>query len=333
MAGPARYPSDAEELRASPLLNSWWYYRVELLPGAVAEGQFPTSVPMLPRLMMRRCDIKGMSCLDVGTMEGLTPALMARSGASRVLAVDGADHCLEKLAAVQHYYGVSFEYRTVGLMYSLSEKLDGEGFDLINCSGLLYHVFSPLMVLAGIRGALKRNGLMIVATNVIVDRAFTAEFNAAGALQEEMNTFWYLSTGLLDYLLRYLRLAPIDCIYQPHDAMDTPWRMRTGKDSGYAAVLCRAIDHELPAEGDQWMVDSARASWEYEWIPDWERAKSQPVSTIRSRKRTAKPRLLQLLGRRDPSMIDVTTAVHDRAPLLRADSPSDSYTLRLADSS
>jgi hypothetical protein len=137
----------------------------------------------------------------------------------------------------------------------------------------------------------------------------------------------------LDYLLRYLRLAPIDCIYQPHDAMDTPWRMRTGKDSGYAAVLCRAIDHELPAEGDQWMVDSARASWEYEWIPDWERAKSQPVSTIRSRKRTAKPRLLQLLGRRDPSMIDVTTAVHDRAPLLRADSPSDSYTLRLADSS
>ena len=332
MAEPAAFPADAEELRASSLLNSWWYYQVQLLPGAVAEGQFPASIPMLPRLMMRRCSLKGASCLDVGTMEGLTPVLMVRGGAKRVLAVDGIDHCVEKLAAVQHYYRAPFEYRTVGPMYSLSEKLDGEGFDLINCSGLLYHVFSPLMVLAGIRCALKRNRLMIVATNVIVDRGFVAEFNAAGALQEEINTFWYLSTGLLDYLLRYLRLAPIDCLYQPHDAMDAPWRMKTGKDSGYAAVLCRAIDHELPAEGDQWMAQSAGESWEYEWIPDWEHAAAQPVSRIGARTPGAGPAWLQRLSRKTPPAIDITSAVEDQPPVLRAEEQSDSYTLSLADS-
>lgn len=337
MAEDAAFPADPEELRASPLLNSWWYYRVELLPGVVAEGQYPPSVPMLPRLLLRGCGLKGMSCLDIGTMEGLTPVLMVRGGASRVLAVDAVDHCLEKLSAVQHYYRAPFEYRTIGQMYSLSEKLGGEGFDLINCSGLLYHVFSPLMVLAGIRGALKRGGLMIVGTNVILDRAPRAEFNAAGALQEEVNTFWYLSTGLLDYLLRYLRLAPIECLYQPHEAMDTPWKMSTGKASGYAAVLCRAVDRELPTVDDRWMAESAQGSWEYEWNPDWDLATSQPVSRIKARSSKTSPRAelgitgFQRLARKAPRVIDLTSTAERSGRVLKAAARSDTYTLSLRD--
>jgi SAM-dependent methyltransferase len=325
---PLPFPSNAEELRAGPLLNSWWYYQVELLPGVVAQGAFPQSHPMLPRLLMRRCDLRGMACLDIGTMEGLTPVLMSRGGASRVLAIDGADHCLEKLAAVKHYYGASFEYRTVGHMYSLSDKLEGEGFDLINCSGLLYHVFSPLMVLAGLRGAVKRRGLMIVATALIVDRGFSAEFNAAGRFQKEPNTFWYLSTGLLDYLLRYLRLAPIDVIYQPHDVMTVPWRLTTGKPSGHAAILCQAVDQELPGSDDEWMSDSARSSWEYEWNLDWSRADAQPVSRIKPK--PAGSRWRELIRRR-PRVIDLTTAIEERPPVTEAAVPSNSYTLSLAD--
>src|SRR5438552_17516831 len=101
-------------------------------------------------------------------------------------------------------------------MYDLASKLRKSrraSFDVINLSGVLNHVFSPLMVLAGVRPLLKRNGLMIVSTNVVVDNGFTMQFNNAGRLQEEANTFWYLSVGALDYLLRYLKLAPIDCLY------------------------------------------------------------------------------------------------------------------------
>jgi SAM-dependent methyltransferase len=332
-------PANADEQRANLLLKQRWYYSVELLPGAVAEGAYSASVPMLPRLLMRRCNLAGMDCLDLGTMEGLMPVLMARSGARRVVALDGADHCLDKLEAVKHYYDVSFEYRTVGPMYSLSERLDEQGFDLINCSGLLYHVLSPLMVVAGLRGALKRGGLMIVSTNVFVDRGFSAEFNAAGRLQEEPNTFWYLSTGLLDYMLRYLRLAPIDCLYTPHEALDTPWRMKTEMQSGYAAVLCRAVDRELPASGDIWMTESARGSWEYRWIPDWDRADSQALSRISATRSEASPRQdlgfswRQRLSRATPRVIDLTSAIEKCAPVLRAETSPDSHLLSLTDES
>ncbi len=331
------YPATPEALRESSLLNQWWYYGFELLPGVFAQGHFPQSMPMLPRLMLRNCRLRGMECLDTGTMEGLMPVLMRRGGAERVLAIDGVDHCVEKLAAVQHYYGVSFDYRTVGPMYSLSEKLDGQGFDLINCSGLLYHVFSPLMVLAGLRGSLKRNGLMIVSTNVIVDREAFADFNTKGRLQEEPNTFWYLSTGLLDYALRYLKLAPISCIYQPHEAMDTDWRMRTEKHSGYISVLCRAVDFALPTTDDEWMADSVARSWEYEWIPDWERAQAQPVSRIPTSRLSSRPRddlgfgRRQRLLRRMPKAIDITSTVEHESAVTEARA-SDGHSLRLADS-
>ena len=71
-----RYPESPEELRASPLMAARWYYSVELLPGVVATGQYPHDVPHLPRLALRRCDVAGASCLDVGTMEGLVPTLL-----------------------------------------------------------------------------------------------------------------------------------------------------------------------------------------------------------------------------------------------------------------
>src|SRR5260221_13633740 len=137
------FPATAEALRADPLFNEWWYYGVELLPGVAIPGQHPTSIPMLPRLLMRRCDLRGMACLDIGTMEGLTPTLMARGGASRVLAIDGLDYCKQKLAAVRHYYGVPFEYRTGGPMHSLPESLPDEGCHFLNCAALPSHVSSP----------------------------------------------------------------------------------------------------------------------------------------------------------------------------------------------
>jgi 2-polyprenyl-3-methyl-5-hydroxy-6-metoxy-1,4-benzoquinol methylase len=91
-----------------------------------------------------------------------------------VVATDATDHCQAKMAALRHYYGTEFSFQKVGLMYDLAHKLrkaGNAGFDVINLSGLLYHVFSPLMVLAGVRPLLKKQGLMIVSTNVVKTRA------------------------------------------------------------------------------------------------------------------------------------------------------------------
>ena len=212
-----KYPKTAESLRASGIYNQWWYYSVEFA-GVITKGQYEDNFPFLPRTILRNCQINDMECLDLGSMEGLIPILMARNGARRVLATDAVEHCRDKMAAVQNYYGLAFEYQNVGLMYDLAKKIDGS-FDLINCSGLLYHVFSPLMVLAGLRPLIKRNGLMIFSTNVIESADYLMEFNNGGRLQDEGNTFWYISVPLLDYILRYFRLTPLDCVYLPHSSI------------------------------------------------------------------------------------------------------------------
>ncbi|HLN44392.1 MAG TPA: DUF1698 domain-containing protein [Candidatus Sulfotelmatobacter sp.] len=331
------FPENPEKLRVSELFNQFWYYSIELLPGIVTKGFYPANLPFLPRILLRKCDLQDMSCLDLGTMEGLIPILMCRGGASSVLAVDAVSHCVEKITAVKHYYHNNFDYRNVGLMYNLFKKLKGRSFDLINCSGLLYHVFSPITILSGVRPLLKRNGLMIVSTNVIFEDSFSMDFNNAGRMQEEANTFWYVSVQLLDYILRYLKLAPIHCIYLSDSSIEnifcgtnesamTRVRYSFDKPSGYISVLCRAVDNVLPTEDDQWMVKSARESWEYSGLSNWKMAERQPISKIKYKNSINKQYF-----RRDIECVDLWAAVKQGKSFVSAKQESDSHSLRLSD--
>jgi 2-polyprenyl-3-methyl-5-hydroxy-6-metoxy-1,4-benzoquinol methylase len=321
---PRLYPRTEDELRRHDIYTRWWYYSIELLPGVVTKGQYETNFPMLPRMMLRNCEVEGHECLDVGSMEGLIPVLMARRGARRVLATDAISHCVEKLAAVQHYHRVTFEYRDVGLMYELHKKVTGQSFDLINCSGLLYHVASPIHVLAGLRSLLKRNGLLIVSTNVVHSDAYVMEFNNAGRLQDEINTFWYISVPLLDYILRYLRLAPLDCVYLPHRHIDSHIRYRSNIDSAYMSLVCRAVDAPLPSADDRWMNKSACESWESVGLVDWDRAMNNPPTRIGYQHQSQR----QL--RSDTGSLDLWTAVRQDPPVGMTDAETDTHTLRLA---
>jgi 2-polyprenyl-3-methyl-5-hydroxy-6-metoxy-1,4-benzoquinol methylase len=320
------FPETAEDLKRSQLFQSWWYYTVELLPEVIAQGIYPDHLPMTPRVMLRNCELEGLSCLDIGSMEGLVPVLMRRMGAGRVLAVDAVDHCAMKMAAVRHYYNVDFDFRTCGLMYALDDALESEGFDFINLSGLLYHVFSPLMVLCGVRPLLKRNGLILVSTGIILDQGYAMEFNNAGRIQEDANTFWYISVELLDYLLRYLRLAPIDCVHMRHSDLRAHVRLKFDKPSGYVSVICRAMDDVLPAASDKWMKVSANSSWEHAGLVDWNTAAQQPVSRIEYRGNLGKH-----FFRTDTSSMNLWDAVQGMPALTTANSHTDSHTLRLTD--
>jgi 2-polyprenyl-3-methyl-5-hydroxy-6-metoxy-1,4-benzoquinol methylase len=322
------FPKHSDKLRASKLFNQWWYYSIELMPGVITKGIYPADFPMLPRIMLRKCELGGMSCLDLGSMEGLIPALMCRGGAASVLATDAIDHCAEKMEAVKHYYNTAFGYRTVGLMYGLYEKLGNLNFDLINCSGLLYHVFSPLTVLSGIRPLLKRGGLMIISTNVVCEDGFSMEFNNAGRMQQDHNTFWYTSVEFLDYMLRYMKLAPIDCIFLPHTAIKSDVQYVFNKPSGYISVLCEAVDDILPTADDRWMTGSAKASWEYHGLSDWKKTKHQPKSRIKCKNPVSRKHF-----RDDTQSVNLWEAIRQDKPFLSAERESDSHILRLSDRS
>lgn len=322
------FPNAAEDLAKSDVFTGWWYYSVELMPGLITQGQYPDSFPMLSRILLRNCDLRGTTCLDVGSMEGLIPVMMCRQGAKTVLATDAISHCREKMAALRHYYQATFEFQQIGLMYDLTNRLRKLGtpsFDVINLSGVLYHVFSPLMVLAGVRALLKKNGLMIVSTNVVIDDAFTMQFNNAGRLQEEINTFWYMSVPALDYLLRYLKLAPIDCLYIPHRDIKSSVRYVTNVESGYLSVVCRAKDDVLPSREDDWMRKSAQQSWEYSGLIDSDFCNRQAVTQV-SYSATIENDLL----RDDTGTIDLLRALPSRT-IHEAEKASDAHVLRLAD--
>jgi 2-polyprenyl-3-methyl-5-hydroxy-6-metoxy-1,4-benzoquinol methylase len=322
------FPGAAEDLAKSDVFTGWWYYSVELMPGLITQGQYPDSFPMLPRILLRNCDLRGTTCLDVGSMEGLIPVVMCRQGAKTVLATDAIGHCREKMAALRHYYQATFKFQQIGLMYDLTNKLRKLGtpsFDVINLSGVLYHVFSPLMVLAGVRPLLKRNGLMIVSTNVVIDDAFTMQFNNAGRLQDEINTFWYMSVPTLDYLLRYLKLAPIDCLYIPHRDIKSSVRYVTNVESGYLSVVCRAEDDPLPSREDDWMRKSAQHSWEYSGLIDSDFRSRQAVTQV-AYSATIENDLL----RDDTGTIDLLKALPSRT-IHEAEKPNDAHVLRLAD--
>jgi len=258
------------------MLRRWWYYSVELAPGQVTKGIYDPATPLLPRQLLRGVDLAGAECLDIGTMEGLIPTLMVRRGAARVVAVDAVDHCLEKLTAVRQIYGADFGYARVGLMYELSRKLEKlGGYDLINMSGLLYHVFSPLHVIAGARALLKKDGLMIVSTNVVNRNDHTMEWNASGRLQVETNTFWYISIPTLEDFLRLFGLKPIDTLYIP--LTKKPGANGLEMETGYMSVICRAAADATP---DAWTRRAQAQSWEYQGLLDTTMMDAQPTSQI-----------------------------------------------------
>lgn len=245
------------------------------------------------------------------------PVLMKLGGADQVLAIDFNEHCLEKMAAVGQAYGVDFEYQSVGLMHSLSHRLAGRSFDFINCSGLLYHVWSPLHVIASVRPLLKQDGIMIVSTYTVDRDDMVAEFNHGGTLDNESNTFWYFSLPLLDYVLRYLRLTPVDVQYYPLGLHGSAGRT----DHGYVSIACRASGPGPVGAADPWMARSMVESWEYLGYCDWAMADAQPRSAI------------QFKDGGHTNSIDVQTAVRSRTWPIAVEDPADAHVLRLSDRS
>jgi hypothetical protein len=82
---------------------------------------------------------------------------------------------------------------------------------------------------------------------------FTMTFNAAGRHNSVDPTyFWQVSPKVYDYLLRMLRLVPIDVAY-------------TG---GRMAIACRAVAEVVPPTDDVWLSETYKARDSLDLV-DW----------------------------------------------------------------
>lgn len=255
-------PEPGEEVDPGKYFGQYWYYSLELAPGRFTPGQNHRNLG-LTRSLLARSEVTGRKCLDIGTMEAAVPVLMARRKAEPVVAVD-VMHCDHKVAVVKHFTGAEFSYHG-GLTHQKTAQFIrrryGGNFDVVVLSGVLYHCFGPLHVLAMARSLVRTGGLMIVETFTAIDKQVAMFFNAGGRLSPDPSTYFLISVPLLEYLLRYLRLKPLDCVASPAVEVD-------GRRSARVAVVCRATN-EVGDPGDAWM-EAAAGEVDYLTLIDWE---------------------------------------------------------------
>lgn len=270
---------------SSDLQNEWWYYTVQKPDGDYYKGIYRDDMVLLPRKNLAKIDLKGRSALDICTMEGLMPSIMCKSGASEVFATDSArpgDYPEEgndtikantaKMAEIKRIHNIEFDYSIVPQKTTVFEHMKEKKtnqFDLINLSGLLYHVYSPMHWIGSVRPLVKNGGLAIISTNVTFDEKQIMLFNDKGCLQQNLTTYWYISVPLFDYMLRYFRLRPIRAEYSVYE-----------DGHGYLSVICRAEPNVIADADDPWMEASAWHSWDSKWFGGLEMVHSAQKSDI-----------------------------------------------------
>ena len=249
-----------DEIKSHPAFSQPWYYVIELGPGLYTPGKERPNVGLTRRLLHKIEIESGARCLDIGAQEGLVSILLGRRG-GEVVAYDRI-YPEERIRLVREALGADFELLgepitgrnerrwlghggpmpNVGMsLPELRAELAGQGykpFDVVVFSGVLYHVYDPLASLALVRGLVRTGGIVVVETAAMFDGGMTLNLNAAGRFNEY--TIWLPSLGCLDYLLRIVRLEPLEVAY-------------FGRARGRIAVACRAVEAARAKPGDEYL--------------------------------------------------------------------------------
>jgi SAM-dependent methyltransferase len=127
------------------------------------------------------------------------------------------------------------------------------GFDVVVCSGVLYHVYSPIHLLGHLRSALRPGGLLVLETAAIpLENAYILQYNYAGSGYALGPTdTWLPSVPLLDHLLRFFKFLPLDACW-------------TTINDGMIRFACvaRAVDHR-PTLPNEVLMDRSAFNLEY----------------------------------------------------------------------
>ncbi len=229
-----------------PVLERLWYYKMELEPGLWTRGRMFENVH-LTREALRRIDVEGLDCLDIGAMEGLVSVLLHRRGAASVVAYDRLDFS-ERVALVNDKLGAGIDYLYGFPLTDLGERLEGRSlYDLVVFSGVLYHMFDVLGGLLRARRHLRDGGIMLVETAAVLAPEPVLHFNAKGRFMSGDN-FWFPTFGLLDYLLRFCRLQALDVLH-----FDLPPIDPAAGALARVCVPCVAVSGPIAEPDDVWI--------------------------------------------------------------------------------
>ncbi len=165
---------NASEIKAKAQSFGSWYHPVKLLPDFVTAGRMEannTSLWKAIRQVRSSIDYNHKTVLDIGTMDGMWAFEAEKLGAGRVVATDiwvrepkgreRFEFAIETLASkVQCVPDVDIH----NLHHGVQPVLPREGFDIIQCLGVLYHVENPIMAIRQMRQCISPNGLLLLET-------------------------------------------------------------------------------------------------------------------------------------------------------------------------
>jgi 2-polyprenyl-3-methyl-5-hydroxy-6-metoxy-1,4-benzoquinol methylase len=289
------------------MLDCDWYHSIEVEPGVWTPGKNYPNIA-LTRDVLARCTVDNAVCLDVGTMDGLVAVLLCRRGAARVVACDRYDRN-EQIEFIKRKLNADFSYVS---RVSLSQVRIGaprlvEGpFDLIVFSGVLYHMYDPMVGLALIRSMVRPGGIVVVETYAVLSERAISYFNAGGNIEHDPHNYWNMSAVMLDYLLRFFRLRALDCRYfELKGAL-----AEDGSKLLRVCVPCEAVIEGLADPGDTFMeFDQRDDDADY---PLWRAAQQKLPLTYRP--------AFEALPRRGSGAVDLYAAITGTAPLAFTDS-------------
>lgn len=187
--------------------------------GAVRTGSwvYPATMPpnyhMLPAFeYLANLDLRGATCLDIGTYDGMTAFVLSELQAGEVHGICQYD--LERfrlVRAFKSYRNIFYHPKTdIGL---LSQMFEPGSLDLIVISAMMHHLTAPLDALLLARSLLKRGGYLVLESIVTdADEAPVMKLNTASSDPVfGTPTLWVPSLSALDGMLS---LACFDVVSQ-----------------------------------------------------------------------------------------------------------------------
>ncbi len=149
-----------------------WFHSIDFGNGLISPGRFPPTMPPNYTLFgiydaLRFIDLKELSCLDIGTVDGIIAFILKKLGAAQVTATDMA--LRENFTFGRELLQLDVNYKTPVSLEEMPSVFKGVHFDLVVMAGVLYHVFDPLRALSICRDLLRESGYLLVETSYLFD--------------------------------------------------------------------------------------------------------------------------------------------------------------------
>lgn len=165
--------------------------------------------------------VKGKEVLDVGCWTGGAALMYAAMGAKTVVAIDEVLKYVEALYFLRSSFDIDALFPSHASIYNpaLVEKFR-ERFDVVSCSGVLYHITDMVVALRILRNVLKPGGVLLLETAGIKSVGKIARYE--GHLQGKWPgnqgwNWWFPSMELVEQMLIDVGFNEINLDWHPNN--------------------------------------------------------------------------------------------------------------------